>query len=55
MATAKGLVTGARKQVQTQQQTANKSVTMVLNNLLDSSGIRKRIDELLGKKSSAAL
>ena len=52
MATAKGLVTGTRKQVQTQQQTANKSVTMVLNNLLDSSGIRKRIDELLGKRAA---
>lgn len=55
MATVKGGLLAKKQQenqVQTQQQTANKSVTMVLNNLLDSSGIRKRIDELLGKRAA---
>lgn len=54
MVSARGLVTKKQQenQVQAQQQTANKSVTMVLNNLLDSSGIRKRIAELLGKRAA---
>lgn len=51
MVSAKGLVTkkSQENQVQAQQKAANMSVSTVMNNLLDSSGIRKRIDEVLGQ------
>lgn len=53
MVSTKGIITKKQetRQMQTNQ-TANASVAAVMNSLLDSSGIRKRIDELLGKRAA---
>ena len=47
----KGLVTGNKKQVQTQQQVANKSLATIMNEMMDSSGMKKRFHELLGSRA----
>ena len=56
---SKGIITGAAAKMAAQQnspaapmqQAAQQSISAIVNNLLDSSSLRKRFDELLGKRA----
>ena len=47
-----GIIAKKQQQEIQPQQTQQQSVSLIINNMLDSSGIRKRIDELLGSRAA---
>ncbi len=51
MATVKGGLMKKQQEAQVQQEVRNRSITAIMNEMLSSSGIKGRIEELLGKRA----